>query len=102
MGGCCPLDQRGLDIGGVPAGVTLMTGIVLNLKLPCLLTGRCWEPCNVLMTQVSKFIIWFWLSTNVNYFQIGRTVSPVMREMLCDIDWGTRTLLGQMNHTGLC
>ena len=39
------------------------------------------------MTQVSKFTLWLCLSTNVNYFQIGRTVSPVMREMLCDIDW---------------
>ena len=38
------------------------------------------------MTQVSKFIIWFWLSTNVNYFQIGRTVSPVMRALLCNIE----------------
>jgi hypothetical protein len=49
-------------------------------------------PCVVWLTQVSKFTLWLCLSTNVNYFQIGRIVSLAMREMLCDIDWGTRTM----------
>jgi hypothetical protein len=37
----------------------------------------------------------------LNYFQVGMTGRPVIGAMLCDIDWGTRSLLGQMHHTGV-